>query len=239
MRNLQKSGGIAAIVSAASYVFAIGLYMTTMAPMADPNLGIGEYFAFYADHRFVNFIWTYSMYIVHGASLVVLVLALRERLKEASPRLSLVAAGFGFTWASFVFLSGFINLWGAEALSALYAKSPALAETLKETIGIVTLGIDSSDKCLGALWIGLSSLAALKARTPSEDGATSEARRLPKAQALPKALAIAGVLLGAAAFALGLALPTNDASASFVFGIGSIFWWSFLGSHMLRRPELS
>lgn len=253
MRNLQKSGGWAALVSAASYVFAIGLYMTAMAPMADPSLGIGEYFAFYGEHRAIVFVWTYSMYILHGASLIVLVLALRERLKEASPRLSLAAAGIGFTWAGLVLLSGFINLWGAEALADLYPKNPGLAETLKEAIAMVTLGIDSSDKCLGALWIGLSSLAALmalraKAAPKALPGAVQSTAVQPTAAqstavqptaALPKVLAAAGLILGAAVFALGLALPANDPSASFAFGIGTIFWWLFLGLHMLKRPFLS
>ncbi|TXT44089.1 MAG: hypothetical protein FD137_1656 [Spirochaetes bacterium] len=231
------------MVSAASYVFAIGLYMTAMAPMGDPNLGIGEYFAFYGEHRAIVFVWTYSMYIIHGGSLIVLVLALRERLKEAAPRLSLVAAGLGFAWAGFVLLSGFINLWGAEALADLHPKNPGLAETLKEVIAMVTLGIDSSDKCLGALWIGLSCLAALtalkaKAAPKALPGAVHPKAILPT-EALPKALAVAGLGLGAAVFALGLALPANDPSASFAFGIGTIFWWLFLGLHMLRRPELA
>ena len=112
MRNLQKAGGVSAFVSAASYVFAIGLYMTLMMPLADSNLGIDEYITFFTANRFLAFVWTFSMYIVHGASLVVLVLALHERLKDTSPRLSIVAAGFGFIWAAFVLLSGFINIWG-------------------------------------------------------------------------------------------------------------------------------
>jgi hypothetical protein len=243
MKNLQKSGGLAALVSAASYVFAIGLYMTVMAPMGDPSLGIGEYFAFYGEHRAIVFVWTYSMYILHGASLIVLVLALRERLKEASPRLSLAAACIGFAWAGFVLLSGFINLWGAEALADLYPKNPGLAETLKEAIAMVALGIDSSDKCLGALWIGLSSLAALialkaKAAPKALPGAVQPTAAQPTA-ALPKPLAVAGLVLGAAVFAIGLVLPANDPSASFAFGIGSIFWWTFLGLHMLRRQKLT
>ncbi len=242
------------MVSAASYVFAIGLYMTALAPMGDPSLGIGEYFAFYGEHRAIVFVWTYSMYILHGASLIVLVLALRERLKEASPRLSLAAACIGFAWAGFVLLSGFINLWGAEALADLYAKNPGLAETLKEAIAMVTLGIDSSDKCLGALWIGLSSLAALMALrakaapkalpTAVQSTTVQLTAALPTAvqstavqltAALPKPLAAAGLILGAAVFAMGLVLPANDPSASFAFGIGTIFWWLFLGLHMLKR----
>lgn len=220
MRNLQKAGGVSALVSAASYVFAIGLYLTLMLPLADPNLGIDEYVAFFSANRALTFVWTFSMYIVHGLSLVVLVLALHERLKERAPRLSVVAAGLGFIWAAFVLLSGFINIWGNEALVALHGESKELAEGLRKALTVITLGIDSSDKVLGSLWLGLASLSAIKSK------------------AFPAFPCIFGLVLGAAALLAGLILPANDSSASFLFGVGAIVWWSALGIHMLRKPEI-
>jgi hypothetical protein len=220
MRNLQKAGGVSALVSAASYVFAIGLYLTLMMPLADSNLGIDGYMAFFMPHKSLAFVWTFSMYLVHGASLVVLVLALHERLKDTSPRLSIVAAGFGFIWAAFVLLSGFINIWGNEALVALYGKSREQAEAFKNALTIITLGIDSSDRFLGSLWVGLVSLAAYRTK------------------AFPKASNIFGLALGAAALLIGLILPVNDTSASFLFGVGAIVWWLALGISMLRKQDI-
>lgn len=220
MRNLQKAGGISAIVSAASYIFAIGLYVTLMMPMADPSLGIDEYIAFFARNRILAFIWAYSMYIVHGASLVILILALYERLKDGSPRLAIIASGFGFIWTSFVFLSGFINMWGQEALIGLYSKSSTQAEMFKDALTLITLGIDSSDRCLGSLWVVLSSLAALKSK------------------ALPKILNFFGIAIGVLSFSLGLIMPVNDSSASFLFGIGAIVWWIALGLYMLKKQQI-
>jgi hypothetical protein len=155
MKNLQKAGGISAIISAASYLFAIGLYMTLMMPMADPNLGIHEYMAIFTQNKSLAFIWTFSMYIIHGACLVVLVLALHERLKNASPRLAVIAAGFGFIWTAFVLLSGFINIWGNEALITLYGKNPDQTETIKNVLTIITLGIFGLTISVAALCIGL------------------------------------------------------------------------------------
>ncbi|MCX7027215.1 MAG: hypothetical protein NT061_07005 [Spirochaetes bacterium] len=220
MRNLQKAGGVSALVSAASYVFAIGLYLTLMMPLADSNLGIDGYMAFFMPHKSLAFVWTFSMYLVHGASLVVLVLALHERLKDTSPRLSIIAAGFGFIWAAFVLLSGFINIWGNEALITLYGKSREQAEALKNALTIITLGIDSSDRFLGSLWVGLVSLAAFRTK------------------AFPKAFNIFGLALGAAALMIGLILPVNDTSASFLFGVGAIVWWLALGISMLRKQDI-
>lgn len=220
MKNLQKAGGIAALLSAASYVFAIGLFLTLMKPLADPGLGIGDYVAFSTAHGFLIYIWNFSMYIIHGVCLVILVLALHERIRGAAPRLSLVASGLGLIWTAFVLLSGFINLYGNEALAALYAKSPAGAETFKTALTTITVGIDTSDRCLGSLWMALISLGALRSR------------------AMPKGASILGLVLGMAALALSLILPVTDVSASFLFAFGAIAWWVILGIAMIRRPGL-
>ena len=220
MRNLQKAGGIFAIVSAASYVFAIGMYLTLMMPLADSNLGIDGCIAFFVANRSLAFVWAFSMYIVHGLSLVVLVLALHERLKDGSPRLSAVAACIGFIWTAFVLLSGFINLWGNEALVTLYGKNPGQAEAFRNALTLITLGIDSSDRLLGSLWLGLASLAALRTG------------------AFPKVSGIFGLVLGAAVLLIGLVLPVTDSSASFLFGVGAIVWWLTAGIHMLRKPVI-
>jgi hypothetical protein len=219
MKDLRRLGGIAAIVSAASYVFAIGLYLTFMKPLADPGLGIGEYMSFCAQNRILIYIWNFSMYIAHGICLALLVPAMREGLKEGSPRLALIASAFGFIWTSFVLLSGFINIWGNEALIKAYATDPERAEILKDAISAITLGIDSSDKVLGSLWIGLASLGALKKGL------------------FPKAVAVFGICLGGVTLVAGICLPPNDSTASFLFGIGAIIWWIGVGIRMLAKKE--
>jgi hypothetical protein len=217
MEKLQKAGGIAAIVSSTSYLFAIGLYMTLMMPLGDSNLGFQDYMDFFIPHKSLVFFWTFSMYIIHGASLVVLVPAIHEHLKDTSPRLSIIAAGFGFIWTSFVLLSGFINIWGNEALIALYGRNRGQAETFKNALTFITLGIDSSDRFLGSLWLGLVSCAGFRGT------------------AFPKALNIFGSALGAVVMAIGLIMPVNDSTASLLFGIGAIVWWLALGIHMMRK----
>ena len=46
MKNLQRAGGVSAIVAAATYLFAMGLVVSLLKPMADPTLGFQEYMAF-------------------------------------------------------------------------------------------------------------------------------------------------------------------------------------------------
>lgn len=217
MKNLQKLGGISAFISASSYVFAIGLYLSLMMPLSDSNLGIHEYMTFLKSMKTLVFIWTFSMYIIHGVSLVVLVAALHERFNSISPRLALIASCFGFIWTSFVLLSGFINIWGNEALIALYGKDSNQAETFKNALTIISLGIDSSDRFLGSLWVGLVSLAAYRNNT------------------FPKIFNIFGLTLSAGVLSMGLIMPVNDSSASLVFGFCTIVWWSILGIYLMGK----
>jgi len=217
MKNLGKAGGISAIISAASYVFAIGLYLTLMMPLADSSLGIHDYMAVFIPMKQLVFVWTFSMYVVHGVSLVVLVAALHERFAGTSPGLVAVASCFGIIWAAFVLLSGFINVWGNEALAALYGKDPDGAETFRTALTLITLGIDSSDRLLGSLWVGLVSLVSYRSKS------------------FPKILDVFGMALGAGVLLAGLLLPVNDSSASLLFGFGAIVWWLVLGMIMLRK----
>jgi hypothetical protein len=214
MKDLQKAGGAAALVAAATYLFALGLVVTILGPMADPDLDFGKHMAFLSAHKTLVFIWHSVMYFANGICLAVLVPALYERLKPASPRLALIASVFGLLWTAFVFLSGVITNHGTEALLALHGKDPARAEALKAALDVVTLGIDSSDRLLGSLWVGLASLASFKEKT------------------LPRPLAIFGMLIGAAGL-VGTAIPAAVAVA-YLFGVGAILWWAAVGIVLLR-----
>lgn len=213
MKSLQKVGGIAAIIAAATYLFAIGLAGSLLKPMTDPGLGFQGYMAFLSANTTLVFLWHFCMYLVNGCCLVVLVLALFERLKDASPVLARIASIFGLTWTAFVFLSGLIVNYGLGTLIALYGKNQVQAEALRNALDAVTMGIDSSDRFLGCLWVGLSSLAAFKCR------------------AFPRAVTIFGLVISAAGL-IGTAMPSL-VSISYIFGIGAILWWAAVGIHML------
>ena len=149
MKNLQKAGGVSAIIAAATYLFAMGLVFSVLKPMADSSLGFQEYMAFLTANKLLVFIWHFSMYLVNGFCLTVVVLAIYERLKDSSPRLAKIASAFGFIWIAFVFLSGLIVNYGSEALITLYGKNQGQAESLRNALDTITLGIDSSDRVSG------------------------------------------------------------------------------------------
>ena len=219
MNTLQKAGGFSAIIAAATYLFAIALAATVLAPMTDLTLGFEQYMTFLTANQTLIFIWHFSMYIISGISLVVLALALYERMKDGAPGLVKVATAFGFLWIALVFASGLITNLGMDTLVNLYGKDPAQAESLKLALETITLGIDSSDKLLGCLWVGLISLAAIRTGT------------------LPKAVAILGLVISGIGL-IGATIPAMIA-ISFVFGVGVIFWWLFTGIALLRRKSAS
>ena len=215
MKNLQKMGGVAALIDAATYLVAIGLFLTLLAPMGNTELDFGQFMAFFMDNQIIVFIWDLLSYMVNGVFLVILALALYDRLKAGSPAMAQVATVLGLIWAVMVFASGFITIYGYEVIANLYGKDPAQAATLKLVLGTVTLGLDHSDRFLGCLWVLLVSWAALRSG------------------ALPKALNYLGMVIGIPGIISTLFPAFNELGVA--FGLGIIVWWIWLGIVMLRN----
>ena len=80
INDLQKMGGVAALIQAAAYVVGFGLALTLLAPVldADPD----QYVAFLVDNLTLMHIWHLIIYLVAGVFLVVL--ALHERFEADS-----------------------------------------------------------------------------------------------------------------------------------------------------------
>ena len=49
MKTLQKMGGVAALIDAATYLVSLGLLFTLLAPMANPDLDFGQFMAFFIE----------------------------------------------------------------------------------------------------------------------------------------------------------------------------------------------
>ena len=214
MKTLQKMGGIAALIDGATYLVSLGLFFTLLAPMANTDLDFGQFMAFFIENQTIVFIWHLTMYMVNGVFLVILALALYERLKASSPAMAQTATVFGLIWAVLVFTSGLITNHGLNVVVDLYGKDPAQAATVKLLLDTVTLGIDSSDRFLGCLWVLLISWAAMRA------------------EGLPKALNYLGMVLGVAGLISTAAPVLKDLGVA--FGLGIIVWWIWLGIVMLR-----
>ena len=209
MNDFQKMGGVSALIGAATWVFGMVLLFTLLAPFATGDVDPG----FLADNQAIIYAWNIIIYLVFGVFLVVLLLALHERLKAGSPAMVQTATAFGLIWAAVVFASGMVFNIGMETVIDLYGKDPAQAESVWLAVNSVSIGLGGGNEVIGALWILLLSWAALRAG------------------GLPRALNYFGVVISVAGL---LTLVPALEMMGVIFGLGSIVWFVWVGIAMLR-----
>ena len=220
MNNLQKIGGIAALIGAATNLFALVTYLTLLAPKGYGSDDPGQIVAFLADNQAIMRVWYVIIYLIFGVSLIFLSLALYERLKAGSPALAQAVTTFGLIWAVLVIVIGTLSINNLSTVVKLYGENPAQAATVWLTLDSVETGLGGGggETIVSALWFLLLSWTALRARE------------------LPRVLNYLGVVVGVAGILLVvLALPALTA----VYGFGLIIWLVWLGIVMLRRSPVS
>lgn len=151
MSNLQKLGGWAGLIHALSYVLAMVLMVTLLMPARDA--GLDSYVAFVAGNRAAVDVLNFVGYWVAAATLVLMVLALYERLKTAAPSGAQVGAAFGLIWAALIIGSGNLMLRDSGVIAELYAQNPAQAASAWVILEAVENGITSGNEIVGSLWV--------------------------------------------------------------------------------------
>ena len=211
MKNLQKMGGIAALYAGAAYVVGMVGFLTVVdvSSVADPVKQV----ALMVDNLAFLSIMHVIVYQVWAIFLVVLALALYERLKACAPAVMQITTAIGMIWACVVMASGMIHNIGMENVVDLYGTDPAQAGTVWLAISSVAGGIGGGNEILGGIWMLLTSWVALR---PG---------------GLPKALNYVGVVVGAAGIIS--ALP-GLRDVGMIFGLVQIVWFIWLGIVMLR-----
>ena len=217
MNDLQKIGGIAALIEAATYVVGFGLLFTLLAPLAT-DLDPAQYVAFLVENQAIVYLWNLIIYVINGVFLVVLALALHARLQAGSPAIAQTAAIFGYIWAALVIASGMLILNDMSVITDLYAIDPDQAATTWLTLHAMEDGLGGGVELPGGIWVLLVSWAAWRTG------------------GLPKALNVLGVIIGAAGI-LTL-IPTLDVFEA-VFGLGLLVWFAWAGIVLLRSPAPS
>ncbi len=214
MRNLQKMGGIAALYEAAAYIVAMVGYLLVVGDVGivDPVQKVASL----VGNQAFMYILNLFTYIVFGLFLVVLALALYERLKVGSPVLVQIATAIGLVWACMVIASGMVANAGLDTVVDLYGQDPAQAALTWLAIDSVALGLGGAGgEILGGIWILLASWAALRAGE------------------FPKALNYLGAAIGVVG--LVSVVPVLGELRGLVFGLGQIVWFVWLGIAMLRK----
>jgi hypothetical protein len=216
MNHLQKAGGIAALLHAAAYVVGMVLGFALIFPLLDA--APDRYLKFLADNQGLVYMWNLISYWGSAITLVVMVLALYERLKGGSPALMQTATVFGLIWAGLIIASGNLMLHNLGVVANLYGTDPAQAVTAWTALESVENGIVSGNELVGSLWVLLLSVAALRTG------------------GLTRALNYLGVVLGIAGILT--IVPALAESMIMIFGPGMIVWSAWVGIVMLRQSQI-
>ena len=213
MKNLQKMGGIAALYMAAAYIVGMIGFLTVVdvSGVVDPVQKV----ALMVDNLAFLYTMHLIVYVVWGVFMVVLALALYDRLKAGSPALAQTATVFGLFWACVIIVGGMIYNIGMQNVVDLYGKDPAQAATVWLAIDSVFEGFGGGNEVVGGIWILLLSWAALRAGE------------------LPKILNYLGVAIGVAGIIS--VIPALAEIFIYIFALGQIVWFVWLGIVMLRN----
>ena len=214
MKQLQKWGGVAALYEALAYIIGfIGfIAVVNVGGSTDPL----EKITAIRENQGVLTALMLIVYVAWGASLVVLSLALHERLNGRFSPLARTATAFGLIWAMLVIASGMIYNVGMETVVGLQASNPEQAATVWLAIESVFNGLGGGVEVVGGIWVILLSVAGLRSGT------------------FGRALHYLGFVVGAAGL-VSVVPALSEISAS-IFGLTQIVWFAWLGIAMLRRP---
>jgi len=213
MKTLQKVGGFSALFMAISHLIGIVIFIGVLdyINITDP----AQKLALNVEKQTVIFSTNLLMYVFFGFTLVVLSLALHDRIKIGAPALMQAATAIGIIWAGSLIASGMVANAGLASVAALYAKDSAQAVLVFQGIESVANGLGNANgEILGGMWTLLVSLAALRS------------------SGLSKGLSVLGMFVGT--IGIITILPAlNDMTG--LFGVGQIIWFIWLGIVLLRN----
>lgn len=213
MKTLQKSGGLAALYLAVAYLIGMLTFLIVLdyPSITDPAQKV----ALLVEKQAVIFTTNLLMYVFFGVSLIVLSLALYDRLKSGAPALMQAATAIGIVWAGSLIAGGMVSNAGIGPTVALYATDPAQAALSWQGIETVAAGLGNGNgEILGGLFTLLVSLAGLRAG------------------GRPHRLNILGLVVGAVGIVTLVPALTNLLLG--VFGLSQMVWFLWLGIVLLR-----
>jgi hypothetical protein len=212
MKTLRKFGAFSALYMATAYLVGMAIFLAVLdyPSITDPAQKV----ALLVEKQMIIFSTNLLMYVFFGVFLIVLALALHDRLKPAAPALMQVATALGLIWAGSLVASGMVSNAGIHPVVALYASDPAQAAITWQGIEAVTGGLGNGNgEILGGLWTLLVSLAALRA------------------SAWSKSLSILGLFAGAVGI---FSIIPGLMALTGAFGLCQMLWFVWLGIVLLR-----
>lgn len=212
-RPSSRAGAIGGLIAAATFVFGIALFVTSLSDYTDPDATPAESVDFLIGHQTTLFVWYLVIFLVFGVAIIPLARALHGRLADVSPQLADIGAVFAYIWAGLMFATGMISNIGIAAVADLDETSPAAAENLWSAIDTITDGLGGGNELVGGIWILFVSLAAWGT------------------DRLPKGLNVLGIVSALAGL---VTLIPGLSDVGMIFGLGSIAWFAWTGIVLLR-----
>ena len=213
--NFQKIGGIAGLIAAGTYLFGIGLLLGVLEPAGYDGEDMVAQAKFFSEHQLIMYIWNLVIWILNGIVLVILALAIHDKLKDETPAFSQVATSFALIWAGLVLASGMLSNITVSTVSALYADDPVQAGAFLQSLTAVVSGLGGGNELVGSLWVLILSWAALRT------------------EAFSKPMNVCGMLIGLAG--LSTLVPVLAPVSGVLFGLGFLVWFAWVGIHLLRN----
>jgi Domain of unknown function (DUF4386) len=215
MNGLQKMGGVAALAMAATWVVAFAVLIGVLTPAGYYEAGVTalERARIITDNQALASIGYLIPFVAWGILLVVLALALHDRLKAGAPAVAQIATAIGLIWAGLVIASGLVATLGIRVVGEVYGTNAAQAGAVWAPVETVARALGGgAGEVLGGVWLVLIGWGALRARE------------------LPRAVSFLGIVLGVAGI---LTVVPPLASASSLYGLGLIVWFIWLGIVMV------
>ncbi len=222
MQSLQKIGGASALIMAVTWMVGFAVFLGVLAPAGYFDEGIEpvEKVAIIADNQAIVSLSYLIPFVVFGIFLVVLALALYDRLKASFTAVARTATIIGLIWAGLVIASGMVANVGISRVIDLNNSDPALAGSVWLAVETVVLGLGGGNEVAGGVWVLLISWVAWRTRE------------------LPRALNYLGMVAGVAGIIT--VVPLLDVLGAvevfgLVFGLGVLVWFVWLGIVLLRE----
>ncbi|MGD8920620.1 MAG: hypothetical protein PVH90_07325 [Gammaproteobacteria bacterium] len=213
MSALRLPSGFSAILLGLIYIAA---FVYFGAFFSYPVSGAPEEkMRFLSDHQLEVSVVYFSIYVLFGVLLAILVVGVHEILKNASPPVASLASIFGVVWVGLVIASGMIYTVGLDQSVRLLDESPDTAFSLWRTVSVVANSLGGGNEMVGGLWVLSVSLAALKSVV------------------LSRMLNYLGCFVGIA----GIATIYPEELFTEVFGLSQIIWFIWLGLVILRSDS--
>lgn len=215
-KQLQKMGGVAALIEAITFIIGFALYLTLLESARYGSLDIPptEHAAFLVENQMLMYAWNLIIYVVFGIFLVVLTLALHKQLAQLSSPFVPIATTFGLIWSVLVIASGMIANIGASLIVNLYATDPIQAGNVWLSMSFVTNGLGGGNEIVGGIWVLLISWVALKGNV------------------FPKGLNYLGLIVSISGI---LTTIPPLAMLGAIFGFGLIVWFVWIGVVLLSN----